>query len=81
MQPMTALPYFFARLLRADGDQLDDYTIGELRRLRHSYERRFELSQKTGEIMLFRIASGGAPSVRSLRRPLDDVLETNADKE
>lgn len=74
-QPMTVLPYLFARLLRGGGAGLDEAEIATLRGVRERYLRLFDLTDTTGEIMLFRVALADAPSERSLRRPVAEVLE------
>jgi molybdopterin/thiamine biosynthesis adenylyltransferase len=72
--PMTCLPYFFAHLLRSDGDIFDVDERHELRQMRQHYEELFELSDDDGEILLFRMGVAPAADIRSLRRELDDVL-------
>ena len=75
VHPMTTLPYFFALVNRAGGEGLDEGTIAELRSMRALYEGLFDLNDSTGEVLLFRVAIARATEKRSLRRPLDDVLE------
>jgi nitroreductase len=73
-QPMTALPYLFARLERGGGEGLAEDERQALRELRTRYRELFEVPSGHAEIMLFRIAHAEAPTARSLRRRLDDVL-------
>jgi nitroreductase len=74
-QPMTALPYLFARLEHGDGVGLDPREVRELAALRERYQAVFGLSgARTHEVMLFRLAKTGAPSARSLRRPVAELL-------
>ncbi|WP_437671655.1 Rv1355c family protein [Sorangium sp. So ce131] len=72
--PMATLPYMFARLIRGGGDGMDPETVEVARRLRERYVRLFDVTDATGEILLFRLALAGEVSTRSLRRPLEDVL-------
>jgi molybdopterin/thiamine biosynthesis adenylyltransferase/nitroreductase len=71
-QPMTSLLPLFARL--ADGGAgLSAGERLELEELRRLFERLFT-RRAPGELMLFRLARTGAPSARSLRRRVEDVL-------
>jgi nitroreductase len=74
LQPITGLPYLFARLERGQGVGLAPAEQGELTRLRERYARLFEVSQQAAEVLLFRLGRAGPPTARSLRRSLDDVL-------
>lgn len=75
MWPMTALPYFFARLFRGNGSLFESDEQVELRELRKRYKRLFDLTNEDGEVLLFRIGFGETTSIRSLRREVDDVFE------
>jgi hypothetical protein len=74
-QPMTALPYLFARLERGGGNGLSRREQAELQELRDRYRQLFETDQDHAEVLLFRVAYAGPPTARSLRRSLDQVLE------
>ncbi len=74
IHPMTTLPYFFARLIRASGAGFDERTIAELQGLRLVYERLFCLTSSTAEAFLFRISYAKNAVRHSLRRPIDGVL-------
>jgi len=74
VQPMTALAYFFARLLRGGGVGFHADMISELKRLRPIYEKLFAVTKEMGEVLLFRIATDATTAKGSERRPLDDVL-------
>ncbi|MBL1078209.1 Rv1355c family protein [Nocardia sp. 2] len=75
LQPMTALPYLFARL---DGDTGDDILSTterhRLHDLRARYRTLFATPPATAEILLFRLAYTDQPSARSVRLPLEQVL-------
>ncbi len=71
-QPMTAVVYLFARLTDG-GAGLSGGERAELDELRRLYERLFT-RRGQGELMLFRLARSEAPTARSLRRRVDDVL-------
>lgn len=75
LQPMTALPYLFARLERGGGNGLSRHEQAELRELRDRYRRLFETGPDHAEVLLFRLAYAGPPTARSVRRPLCQVLE------
>ena len=74
-QPLTSLIYLFARVVRGNGVGLPDEMIGELGALRARYRKLFAVNDHTGEILLFRLSTAEAPSARSLRRPVSDVLD------
>jgi hypothetical protein len=73
-QPVTSLIYLFARLTRGNGAGLPDEMIDELRALRGRYRKLFAVNDLVGEILLFRLSQADAPSARSLRRPVNEVL-------
>lgn len=72
--PMTVLIYMFTRLAHGAGEGLDADAIAELRRLRPRFERLFPGAPDRGEVLLFRLAPAAEPSIRSLRRPVDEIL-------
>jgi hypothetical protein len=72
IQPMSALPYIFGRL--ENGSGFDANEVGILTTLRARYLKLFKLGNNVAELLLFRIAKAGPLSVRSLRRPLEDML-------
>jgi nitroreductase len=72
VQPMSSLPYLFARLEEGTGFEPRQRDV--LRGLRERYARLFRVGAGAGELLLFRLARAEAPTVRSLRRPLEAVL-------
>ena len=72
VQPMSSLPYLFARLERGAGFESRERDV--LRGLRERYARLFRVGPQRGELLLFRLARVEAPTVRSLRRPAAAVL-------
>ena len=74
VQPMTALPYMFARVFQGDGLGLDPTTTAALQRLRAPYLRLFPGAEQTAEVLLFRISQAEPTPARALRRELADVL-------
>ncbi len=74
LQPMTALLYMFARLLRGHGEGFSDRERAELQELRARHEELFASAPGAGELMLFRLVRASPPRVRALRRHVDDVL-------
>jgi molybdopterin/thiamine biosynthesis adenylyltransferase len=73
-QPVTSLVYLFARLVRGNGVDLPDETVDELRALRGRYCQLFAVDDQVREVLLFRLSPAEAPSARSLRRPVNEVL-------
>jgi nitroreductase len=74
VHPMTALVYFFARVLRGRGHGFDPKTNAEFRRLRSRFEALFQTSDGGAEVFLFRIGHAEGGGKRSLRRPVSEVL-------
>jgi molybdopterin/thiamine biosynthesis adenylyltransferase/nitroreductase len=74
LQPMTSLPYLFARLERGGGAGLAEPERRELGALRERYRRLLDAPPECAEALLFRVSIADPPTARSLRRPLDDVL-------
>ncbi len=72
-QPLSSLPYMFARLEQGDG--FEGRERAELAELRARYGRIFDVSPDTGELLLFRVARTEPPGERSMRRPLEAVLD------
>ncbi len=72
--PMTALPYLLARLTRGDGEGLTAENQQQLTELGKIYRYVLPIPDDHAEIMLFRLAKAEPPTVRSLRRGLDEVL-------
>ncbi len=73
-QPMTALMYLFARMVHGEGKGFDSEELDELKVLRTKLGRVFEIHDDRAEAMVFRLAQAGAPSARSLRVRVEDVL-------
>jgi nitroreductase len=74
LQPITGLPYLFARLERGGAELFAPHERTELGSLREQYSRLFETRAERAEVLLFRLLVAEPPTARSLRRPLDDVL-------
>ena len=74
LQPMTALPYLFARVLRGGGEGLDVEIRAELHELRSRYEQPFQVTKETAEVLLFRLFHADFPHTSSLRRVCKEVL-------
>jgi len=75
VHPMTALPYFFARLLRGGGQGFPQWAVTELRTLRSRFELCFQPIPGAAEVFLFRIGVAGGIVKGSLRRPVEEVLQ------
>jgi hypothetical protein len=73
-QPMSVAPYLFARLERGGGEGLTPAERSSLTELRQRFSHVFTTHSARAEILLFRLAQVEPPSVRSLRRPVDQVL-------
>ena len=74
-QPVASTTFLFAHLLHGQGIGLDQAAIAELQSLRQRFVKLFPIvAAQQGEILLFRLAVADTPKVRSLRRPVAQVL-------
>ncbi|MEZ4869362.1 MAG: Rv1355c family protein [Caldilineaceae bacterium] len=74
-QPVASAIFLFARLRYGQGVGLDQEAIAELTHLRQRFIKLFPIVDKQqGEILLFRLAVADTPTVRALRRPVEQVL-------
>ena len=72
-QPLTAIVYLFNRL-EAGGEGLSEAERAELTELRAAWRELLPVPEGHSEMMLFRLAQAPPPTVRALRRPVEDVL-------
>ena len=75
IQPMTSLPYYLARLERGGADLFSERHRAELGALAERFGRLFDRRTDRAEVLLFRAFRASAPTARSLRRPLDEILQ------
>jgi molybdopterin/thiamine biosynthesis adenylyltransferase/nitroreductase len=73
-QPVSALVYLFARMMRGEGAGLTESEIRDLQELRQRLGRIFTLDDQRAEGMMFRLSLADPPTARSLRREVDEVL-------
>jgi hypothetical protein len=66
-------PFLFQRLLE-DGDSLEGWERGALTSAAGAFERVAGLERERPVLLILRVSRGDPPSVRSLRRPVDEVL-------
>jgi hypothetical protein len=48
--------------------------IETLHSLRQQFKTLFDVTEENSEVLLFRVSYAGPPTMRSMRRELDDVL-------
>jgi nitroreductase len=75
VQPMAPAVFLFARLEANATEGLGAWTVDALQRDHGTYRRLFGLEPHDLPILLFRIARAEPPTSRSLRRPIEDVLQ------
>jgi hypothetical protein len=73
-QPMSVAPYLFARLERDGSEAFTDRERSRLAELRRRFSSVFATRHDRAELLLFRITHAPPPAVRSLRRPIENVL-------
>ncbi len=72
--PVSSPLFFFAKMMYGDGSDMPQAMIAELKALRKRFESLIQTGDNKGEVFLFRLAKAGEPSVRSLRKPVTEVL-------
>lgn len=73
-QPVSPATFFFARLLHGNGTELPTWMQEEFKLLRKLFTQSFTTHQTTGEIFLFRLCTADEPAVKSLRKPIENLL-------
>ena len=78
LHPMATLGFLFDLVAHHGGRGLSPADVETVRGLRQRFECQFDVSADASEILVFRLFRAPAPSARSLRRPVDHVLELTA---
>lgn len=79
IQPCTALVYLFYRLIEMKGEGLSSEVIEELKKIKNKFNTLFPEATSNAEIFLFRAFIADHPELKSLRRPLSEVLHITKD--
>lgn len=74
-QPMTGITYLIQRVLAGDTEGLSTANINLIMNAYEIIKTGFRLENET-MVMLFRIGHGDPPSARSLRLPIESIVET-----
>jgi nitroreductase len=75
MHPLSGMVYLFARVERGGGEGLSEGEVETLKGLRERYLKLFDVAPgKEAEVLLFRLGVADPPTLRSLRRPVEEVL-------
>jgi len=74
VHPWTIILDMFAMVERHGGKGLDRSEVSAVSDLREGFARCFSVSLKDTELVLFRLSQADAPSQRSLRRPVEELL-------
>lgn len=74
VQPMMAIPIFIINLQVNGGIFFPSRQRAQLLKIKEQFFRLFDLNDKAGLILLFRLGYAPAPTARSLRRPVSDFL-------
>jgi hypothetical protein len=73
-QPVSSSLFVYARLFNAQGEGISEEGKKALLGLRPRFERALDLKPGRKEIFIFRLCKAAEPKVKSLRKPLDEVL-------
>jgi molybdopterin/thiamine biosynthesis adenylyltransferase len=74
LHPVSACLFLYARLLDGKGVGLDSKTITAMRALRPNFEKVFCQRKDYREMFIFRLTNCGDAEVKSLRKPISEVL-------
>lgn len=74
VQPMSSLPYIFARLLRGGGREMPAAQTHAFLQLRKAYRALFDVEDEQAEVLVLRFAVAPPVGVRALRRDVHDVI-------
>jgi nitroreductase len=74
-QPMAVLPLFFAQHASFGDDAFPRQSGKQIGSLRTEFNRTFNLAHNDQLMMIFRVGYAQAPSARSFRRPLPELLK------
>ncbi|MHA4896146.1 Rv1355c family protein [Pedobacter sp. PWIIR3] len=75
--PISAPLFLFARLNHSNGEGLTDQMLEELNSLQNELLEVFPILKDRQGIFIFRLSYADEASVRSFRKPLEDVLKFN----
>lgn len=73
-QPTASSVFIYSRLLKGNGIGLSPSTCEKLIQLRPLFEKTFLIPKNSGEIFIFRLCKADEPKVKSLRKPLEEML-------
>lgn len=78
-QPVSPATFMFARIKEAAGEG-DKELIDNLAHLRKGFLKMWNLPEEINELFVFRVFKANEPEVKSLRRPLNEVLKIKANQ-
>lgn len=73
-QPLSSSVYVYARLIQGKGDNISEEGQKKLWAIRPKFEETFKTKPSNGDILIFRLTKADAPSIKTLRRPLEAVF-------
>jgi tRNA A37 threonylcarbamoyladenosine dehydratase len=74
LQPLLVPLMFFVRLVHGNGAEMPEEMKEELNVLRKRFTNIFPVKENSGEIFLFRICIADTPKVKSLRKPVEEMI-------
>jgi hypothetical protein len=76
-QPVAQLVFMLARLTQGNGKDMDEYYKKEFTQIQHAFYNLLPQLKDQQPVFIFRLSKGGAPKVRSLRRPIESSFIYN----
>jgi hypothetical protein len=76
-QPIAQLVFMLARLKQGNGIDMDDYYKKEFTKIGDTFYDLLPQLKGNQPVFIFRLSKGGAPKVRSLRRPVESSFIYN----
>lgn len=74
VHPLISPFYLFPRIMHSEGEGLDEKSITELKSLRKEFENLTKIGDNQAEVFLTKIAIASAPTIKTHRLPIEDVL-------
>ena len=73
-QPMSVSVFMYARAIEGRGKDISEKGYQKLLELRTEFEKTFNIKDGRGEIFIFRLCKTKEPEIKSLRKPIEDIL-------
>lgn len=73
-QPMSASVFMFARAKKGSDAYMSEKGVTQLKNLRAQFEKTFAIDKGLTDIFIFRLSLTKEPTVKSLRKPIEEIF-------